>query len=297
MCKRPYSDFAQVPLLPSTASVLPQTNLSNPDWRALLWLSEEEKIQIYLNFVRDLVWVFWSYQNLGARAFTTDDANFGVEGQWFGQQVAGTGAMAVGLLPLLAWYLGKAGRRNLFPAWLTFVFFCAAAVSIYTWDQGQQLGVNQGRENTSRTPLQIALYASIYTGVFEGLTQGLILLLGRLCHTEYRKNYHKHPIRLGVELSASITIGALPGMIWQIVYALCVNANAGPVPTSILLAITVSSFNYLNSKLTTCMSDAASKWNGAAIFALFAGYGTSYRVVVRQFNNPPEPQVACAASA
>ncbi len=203
-------------------------------------------IQVLLNTVRDFTWTFLSYESLNLYLHQTDNAHYDTSGQWLGQQLWATGAMLMMGLGIAV--LSCCRSRNL-PAKDIAIYTAAAATAIYTWDRGQQIGINCGKRQLSLSSQGAAYFSAIFTGIFEGPTQYALIALSKvISDSEERKKYmdvKKACIKLFKDISYSASVGAVPGAVWQIMYAACLQAGIGPVATGIVVMLCVAFANTL----------------------------------------------------
>lgn len=259
-------------------------NIRETNYRRLLLFSA-----IVINIVRDVAWTYLSCEDYNDRLKKTNNAGFGWNGQWFGQQLWSTLFMIMASLTLLVgtitWEacpeyeeqtaLINENRQHhdddqalvqperidripfSFKEYCIYVFsyFIAAAIAIYTWDRGQTLGINLGL-STGMTPAQSGYFASLLTGSFEGPTQFFfIALILMMFHEKTRKEVQNNSKTFfktkSQESLLSIFPGMIPGALWQIVY------NAGsteewPVSaTCVGVGVTVALANFFVDRLNS----------------------------------------------
>ena len=264
---------------------------------SVLIANEKLAIQVTLNIFRDFWWTWWSYANFNYAVNETDDANYDIGSQWFGQQVWGTTAIAAGFLFLLAVYKYNARKMPVADA---LIYALAAATAIFTWDYGQTLGIQLGQDNLNMSPLGAAMFASVFTGGFEGPTQYLVITAGNLIKDqEVRNKYRRNPVsRISGELVLSATIGALPGGDWEIAYVGGVNGNWGLPGTSTVVAATVATLNVvttkINDKIIACVENRFSRDRVAVAGTLFHHQEQPRRTPVYLLMPPKPNQIAPA---
>ena len=220
--------------------------------------SEDVLIPGLLNFVRDFVWTFVSYDLLNARLQQTEDSTFDAKGQWFSQQLYSTIAMFFTLIAMEIFYRIKKpsdanNETKEFPFILATIYLLAASIAIYVWDRAQVLGINVAQNKLKLSENNSSLFASLFTGI-EGFSQYFVVALLRIVNEGHFVDMQEDPRyylrELMPRVGCSLTFGWLPGWSWQFVYALCSNNNNGAVPTSFAVAFTVAFFNYMSVKLS-----------------------------------------------
>jgi len=205
---------------------------------------------IIINIVRDYVWTWASYKDYNDRLALTNNTGFGPNGQWFGQQVYSTAAMAATSLLLIAGAYGwnKCGEenqttisdtnavlatpinitdselplvnsnRNLmqldmrdYSLWVG-AFLAGATFAVYTWNRGQTQGINLFT-NAGLSPADAGYLASLLTGGYEGPTQFIFINLVRLLSAEVRKETEENPKKYLQLKAKEGALSIVPGLI------------------------------------------------------------------------------------
>jgi hypothetical protein len=238
------------PVISAPVPVPPQVDPTVLALSLVLTLSaanEKLAIQVILNIFRDFVWTWWSCQFRDYQAGVTDDADYDPRGQWMGQQIWGTLAIATGFIGLAMIY--KIKHRPM-PYKEAIIYGAGAATAIYTWDRGQTVCTAYGQNSLNLTLNDAGYFSSICTGGFEGPTQYIVITLGNmLIDHETKRKYLSNPLRFLGELSLSASIGAIPGGMWQIVYNASIISNVGTFDTSLAVAAAVATCNVVTTKI------------------------------------------------
>lgn len=213
-----------------------------------------------LNFVRDWIWTFFSYDLLNDRLHPTKDATFDAKGQWFSQQLYSTLAMFIALLAMVAFYKIKKpqnedGELKKFPKAHGVIYLISAAVAVYGWDRMQVVGINVGQKQLKLSANDAAYFAALFTGL-EGFMQFFVIVaLRTLTLDEYYTPFKQDPKKFLKQFLAgmfcSLTFVACPGANWQIFFALGVLKNWGAILTSCAVASTVAFWNYTSVKISS----------------------------------------------
>jgi hypothetical protein len=195
---------------------------------------EDIEEKLFLNLLRDVVWEYFAKENLGITGQATDN----VQSQWLAQFVFATFIMARATISRKS--LHKSVDKE------KYIPLLAASAAIYPWNYGQQLGTQFGSDFLNLSKSQAAYFSSLFTGVFEGTTQYLVTKAGHLLIDEdIRKNYTFKSFML--ELGLNMTVGALPGAMWQIVSETCSQTNS--FIASGLVASTVGICNVISENV------------------------------------------------
>jgi len=215
-------------------------------------------ISLLQNFGRDWVWGIWSQKEWNFY-FESTPQDFGLRGEWGPQFVYGSLA-AITATIISAGACKAAGKEIPYKDMIASLVGTMAA--IIPWDAGYNLGMSIGQAN-GWSQLNSALFSSIFTGVFEGATQFItIKLTKKLCDAEERRKFCEDPkqylkdcfdpetlAQFAKDFGYSITIGAIPGAVWQLVFAACGVAGISAVPTGLLIALAVGVCNFGVAKI------------------------------------------------
>ena len=214
---------------------------------------------LFINGLRDMVWTLCSVNQWNLSFEETPD-NFGEDGEWLAQQIYPMFIMAAAsiLITTYQWSHQRALKKEdeqqaeqsstAIPWKETLSFFIGSSMGIIAWniaqDTGKRLFLNSDMDD-----VEAGLAASLLTGVFEGITQHCFIRLTTIITNnqderenlknncrEYLKNFFKESLY-------SITVGAVPGAVWQAVYVIMTQvAQANPaltilaVPTSVCIS-------------------------------------------------------------
>lgn len=210
-----------------------------------------------INWVRDWVWTFFSYDLLSTRLKPTQDANFDSTSQWAGQQLYSTLAMFFALVCMDIFYRIKKpknqqGEIQSFPWADGWIYLAGAAVAIYGWDRMQVVGIKVGQDNLKLSPTQAAYFAALFTGL-EGCMQyvtivGLRTFTMSKYYSAYKENRQLFLKQFFAGLFCSLTFVLSPGACWQTVFTTGVLKNWGAIATSFAVATGVAFFNYTSVK-------------------------------------------------
>ena len=246
--------------------ILPE-QLTTGCWATLLQKCEEKiiaseneklSLQVLLNFMRDTAWSYWGQNNFSLEIISSKDPLQ----QMAGQQFVGTLAMVLGFISIWSGYKLKGKPMPLKEA---IAYTTAAAAAICPWDLGQAWGIDMGMNQLGMKADTAGYFASTHTGVIEGGTQFLVMKLGKLLISPAeRQKFQANPKAVLMELGLNLTIGAVPGAAWQIVYNACLIAGLGPIPTALLVATAVASCNAGCSKLNARILDCFEQSGGAS---------------------------------
>lgn len=224
-----------------------------------------------LNFFRDWGWACASILLLNWKFESTDNTDYGLESQQFGQQII---AMLSMLIPVAAIAVKSKIAKEKVPVEDILVYFFAAAAVIYAWDYAAVLGAEKGSEWFDLTDDADVFpntgdFAAFWTGLFEGpgqlLVSRLIQMMIRAYHSpkpgcevvrEEIMDFLAHPGYFLAELGVSALplAGATAGDIWQLVYNRFRTFNTPvSVPRAIgsgaVLASTVGAANVYSAKV------------------------------------------------
>ena len=145
--------------------------------------------------------------------------------------------------------------------------FLGASAAIPTWDYGQVLGIAQG-QSMGMSTISAGYYASMYTGLFEGATQTALITALNTCAGRYREGESLASwdsakdvlINVLKALPLGVTIGAVPGAVWQLVYNACfVAASAHLVAGGLAVAAAVCAANIVTTRLIDCLQPMMEK--------------------------------------
>jgi hypothetical protein len=197
----------------------------------LLTLTEGIEEKLYLNFLRDFVWEYFSKENLSLLGQVTDDE----QAQWLAQFCWATFIMMRAAISHKSVHRSTAKEK--------YIPLVAAAAAIYPWNYGQHLGTLVGQQFFKISPNQAAYFSSLFTGVFEGATQYVVTKVGHVLVDANERN-DLTVKSLFKEFGLSITIGAVPGSIWQVMSMACRNTNSflasGIVASSVAIVNSLS---------------------------------------------------------
>jgi hypothetical protein len=225
---------------------------------------EAIKNNIYLaialgqNFARDWVWGAWSQEQWDF-AFVSTPQDFGINGQW-GPQFFWGSLSAIASTVISAGACKVAGKEIPYKEMTSTLVGTMAA--IIPWNAGQYLGMTIGQAN-GWSQVNSALFASYFTGTFEGITQFLTIKLTKaLADPEERAKFCANPkeylkalfdketlAQFAKDFGYSITIGAIPGTVWQLVFTACGVAGISAAPTGLLIALAVGVCNFGVAKI------------------------------------------------
>jgi hypothetical protein len=236
--------------------------------------------ELACNALRDTAWTAVSAVNINASGHVAPllESNASLHtrltsnaftGPLVGQWVFGTAPML-----LLASHQTIKERKNLSPKTLANIWapVTAASCAILMWDLGQAIGYHVGRQSSSAlwygSSITAGLVAAPFAGMFEGFTQWSVKYLfdyatNPLSREMWRQDPSLMRKFLMKEFFLNITIGAIPGAVWQIVFFFALPAlmvALGPVGgiilTALLVALAVFVFNFICSHLINAASDA-----------------------------------------
>lgn len=137
----------------------------------------------------------------------------------------------------------------------------AATVGIICWNYGQSIGVALGNilpniDPTAAKWIGGMLFAPLLAGVLEGTIQFLVRYAAR-------EKDHFHKKLFVKELGYNASMGALPGMTWQVVLFLLTTlfaAYGGPVPEWAQAVITAGSISLLVGLMNMLSARYIDKW-------------------------------------
>ncbi len=245
--------------------------------------NEELAHAVAHNSIRDWIWTYLSYDLLNMRLQVTTDATFDFKGQWAGQQLYATLGMVIFAIASKLAYsaYNKVNKQSSapsntgpeqpllpqtepseirFPTADIAAIIAGAASAVYTWDRGQEWGIQIGAQ-LGLSPEIAGYFASIFTGGLEGPTQFLAISLVKLLTKDEEwslfknnpKNYLQGKLK---EFGLSATLGTIPGAVWQIVFNAGVLANLGPIATSFLVAAAVAACNVIYAKTSKAILES-----------------------------------------
>lgn len=219
---------------------------------------QEQLLMITLNALRDAIWVYFSYSQFDVKLQHTQDASFGVDSQWLGQEVYSTLGMLLFSAACRAAYFCK-GRP--FPTTTVCALNAAASVGIYAFDRFGTWGAQLGQSAVTLTVAQAGYFAALFTA-FETPVQTLIITLVKLLtqNSEWSQLYCDPVQYLKIkikELGLSMTIGLLPGAVWQLVFNAGVVCALGPVGTALLVATAAAMSNLIYVTASTVVSNSS----------------------------------------
>jgi hypothetical protein len=243
------------------------------------------------NFFRDLEWARLSAESIGIHykkvSFMGADAPLN-------QQLASRSFyLALGAqwffasLPMLIFAFGETLYRKfkgekltpeeLGPIWAPAI---AASLAIPMWNIAQLVGTHIGTTSCQNPELwygssvTAGMIAVPFVGIFEGFTQWSVKYLADVVTNPVtREMWRQNPNLMGKllfkEFILNITIGAIPGAAWQVIFffALPVLMAAltpvgGIIVTAILVAVTVMVMNYLCTIVINDVSASIDRYTG-----------------------------------
>ncbi len=129
-------------------------------------------------------------------------------------------------------------------------------LSIGMWNMAQTLGLWLAtKASVAASFLATNLIVAPLVGIFSGLTQWLVPLILKLAtDATERAKYKENPALLIKEFFLNITIGMIPGALWQVLYAalLPVLIPLGPgglILFGLIIAASVMAANYTTAKV------------------------------------------------
>lgn len=203
-------------------------------------------IAVYYNLLRDPSWTYVTDDNYNDRLRTADNWNEANYGQWAWGTIFMFGGLA------LHWLACKIAGKEM-PWKKSLVAIAAASMAIPGWNwagyQGQALG-----ESLGMTSDVAGYFAAIFTGLAEGPIQEAMTTLGNfLSDSEERKKFKSDPKEylkdFAKRFGLSITLGAIPGDVWQLVYNACQTNNANIFLTSLAVGLAVATCNVGYAKI------------------------------------------------
>ncbi|MDX2165186.1 MAG: hypothetical protein SFW07_07205 [Gammaproteobacteria bacterium] len=210
-------------------------------------------IALAQNFARDWTWGIWSVEDWNFK-FESTRYDLGPNGQWGPQFLYGS--LAAISATLISAGICKASGKQI-PVKDMMASLVGTMAAIIPWNAGQNLGILIG--NALGWPqVNSAFFASTFTGIFEGATQFIMIkITSKLCDAEERRKFCEDPKQyltdlfdketlkqFSKEFGYSISIGAIPGAIWQLVFTACGVAGISAVPTGLLIALAVGLANF-----------------------------------------------------
>ncbi len=167
-----------------------------------------------------------------------------------------------------AYQKGEVSKEDLVKIWAP---VAAASLAIPMWDLGQVVGTNLGSTLPSAqwygSSIAGGLIAAPFTGIFEGFTQwGVRYLVDVATNPVTREMWRQKPALMAKvmtkELLLNVTIGAIPGAVWQIVYFFLLPALLASLPftwaiilTMLAVAIAVMICNFICTHAINKASD------------------------------------------
>lgn len=207
----------------------------------------------------DAIWSALSYLNFGINLKPTNNTNFDIRGQWAGQQLYSTVGMGLLGIAIAAWYKSK---KEYAKSVDVMTIAAAGSLSLYAWDRAQTSGIDYFKK--IGYPDNVAGYlSSIFTGFAEAITQFLFLKIVNLFLNKEEYNLFKNTAtiyfkRLLSETGLNITIGLIPGAVWQLVYNAAVINTIGALATGMSVAIAVALSNIFSMKCIQGITKAES---------------------------------------
>ncbi len=209
-------------------------------------------IALFQNFARDWTWGIWSVEDWNFK-FESTRYDLGPNGQWGPQFLYGS--LAAMAATLISAGICKASGKEI-PIKDMIATLVGTMAAIIPWNAGQNLGMMLGQA-MGMSQVNSAYFASTFTGIFEGATQFIMIkITSKLCDAEERRKFCENPKhyltdlfdtetlkQFAKEFGFSITIGAIPGAVWQLVFTACGVAGMSAVPTGLLIAIAVGLAN------------------------------------------------------
>jgi len=210
---------------------------------------------VIINFMRDFMWAFLSAVGVDAAFRTTPTIDFSSMGvfhsepfaqQLLSQQVWGTLAMIAGVLVVKAVCKARGVAGVDMKELLTYVL--AAALAIALWNCGFALGTYIGSAAGVSPMVAGLILAPLFTGVFEGTVQHLVRYVVKLVRDpKALEELKEKPMAAVKELFLNMTIGAIPGAMWQIIFFAAI--ALAPWQVALLVALSVAICNIACSKL------------------------------------------------
>lgn len=197
----------------------------------------------------DAIWSALSYLNVGMNLEKTNDTDFDSQSQWAGQQLYSTIAMGLLGIALACWYGSKKAYAKSTDVIATTV---AGSLSLYTWDRAQSFGIAYFK-HIGYSDDHAGYLSSLFTGLAEAITQFLFLKIVKLLTHDkeylFLKNKFKvYSAHLGCETALNLSIGLIPGAVWQLVYNAAVIYFFGAMGTGLSVAISVALSNIFTMK-------------------------------------------------
>jgi len=158
----------------------------------------------------------------------------------------------------------------------------AAALAIPMWDIGQLIGAHLGATSSlfQNSPLwygssiAAGMIAAPFAGFLEGFTQWSVKYIFDVATNPVKQEmWRQKPALMGKvlvkELLLNVTIGAIPGAVWQVIFFFTVavlTAALGPlggiILAALLVGIGVMLCNFVCTHLINKASDAIDHWLG-----------------------------------
>lgn len=215
-------------------------------------------IALYQNFSRDWTWGVWSVNDWNFK-FESTRYDLGPNGQWGPQFLYGS--LAAISATLISAGICKASGKQI-PVKDMMASLVGTMAAIIPWNAGQNVGHMIGQA-LGWSQVNAAFFASTFTGIFEGATQFIMIkITSKLCDAEERQKFCADPKQyltdlfdretlkqFSKECGYSITIGAIPGAVWQLVFTACGVAGISAVPTGLLIALAVGLANFGVAKI------------------------------------------------
>jgi len=166
---------------------------------------------------------------------------------------------------------GNATKEELVKIWTPVV---AASLAVPMWDLGQVIGTSIGTTSFAHSALwygsSIAggMIAAPFTGMFEGFTQFAVRYIADVATNPMtRAMWRENPALMGKllakDLLLNVTIGAIPGAVWQIVWFFALAALVASLPYSwavILTMLAVATAVMLCNLACTHIINKTSEW-------------------------------------
>lgn len=223
----------------------------------MLHQNKEILIPTIISAAGDLPWAYFSYRGwnvaFNAAPAATFENFFNPEGQVAAQMTYTVISMITMALFLKSLYCA-AGRASDFPTAMVLSTITSTGIAIPAWETGGILGANTFTSHPG-------YLSGFFSGPAEGLTlmlvnTGLMLLLSEEQWASFTQNKVEYIKNKLAELRLSVTAGAIPGTVWQIVYNVGATTEAllgFPAMMSSLVALTVAICNGLYSKCLPAM--------------------------------------------
>ena len=197
---------------------------------------------VMMNAVSDALWAYLSATGLTAKFEHTNQINYSLNGQLTAQVVHPTlGAAFAGFGMLLAYKYGIQKE----PPTLEIFSLCAVTPAVIAmWNFAQPKAVELFK--SLGYSLESAGYlSSIFTGLSEGSTSYVLTKLIRLLaqsreYSKFRTNPQQYLGDYFLKLGLNVTIGAISGAVWQLVFNALTIANVGALVTSLAVVLSAA---------------------------------------------------------